>query len=29
MAIALDIVEKDYISRWKLNAKQHFDDGDL
>ncbi len=28
MATTLEIAEKDYISRWKVNAKQHFDDGD-
>ena len=24
----IDTAEVDYVSRWKLNAKQHFDDGD-
>ena len=28
MGNALEIAEKDYISRWRANAKQHFDDGD-
>lgn len=28
METSLEIAEKDYISRWKINAKQHFDDGD-
>ena len=23
-----DMFEKEYISRWTLNAKQHFDNGD-
>ena len=28
METTLEIAEKDYISRWKVASKQHFDDGD-
>lgn len=26
--VTIEVAEKDYISHWRLNAKQHFDDGD-
>ena len=26
--VTIEMAEKDYISRWRLNAKQHFDNGD-